>query len=272
MNINQLNSFKMKAGFGKEPVVSDLEVVVSGGEIVVIAGPNGVGKSTIVKVLSRQLKPMEGNVFFNGNDVWKMTPMEFARQVAYVPQSMETGHDMTVEEIVMLGRNPHQNWWQWYGSQSDRDAVDAALAATELSGLRSKSLAELSGGERQRAAIATALAQDPAFMLLDEPTAHLDFRHQLELVSLLQSLRDKKGIGCLLVLHDLNLIARAADRVVLLQKQPGAPSKIAATGAPPAVLTRENLQRVFEVEVQIHTDPESGETFYNAIKSTATTT
>jgi iron complex transport system ATP-binding protein len=271
VSTDQLCAASLAAGFGKKPVVAGIDMTISAGEIVVLAGPNGAGKSTVVKALARQLKPMEGSVTINGTLVWQLTAMQFAAQVAYVPQSIEPGQDLTVEEIVMLGRNPHQSWWQWYGSAADSQAVDAALVATELSALRHKYLSELSGGERQRAAMATALAQEPIFMLLDEPTAHLDFRHQLELISLLKQLKDSKGIGCLIVLHDLNLIARAADRVVLFQTQTGAPSKIAANGAPQAVLTREHLMSVFQVDVQILTDPQSGETFYSPTRSLALT-
>jgi len=254
----------MACGFGNRVVVEGVDIVLAPGEIVVVLGPNGVGKSTLVKSLARQLKPMRGKATLGGTDVWELSAMQFAAQVAYVSQNIEPGQDLTVQEIVMLGRNPHQSWWQWYGSAEDKQAVDAALDATELKELRSKYLSQLSGGERQRAMIATALAQQPAFMLLDEPMAHLDLRHQLEVVVLLQRLRDTKRIGSLLVLHDLNLAARAADRVVLIKAESHAPSRIAASGRPAEVLVREHLRSVFGVEVSVITDNANGQIVFSA--------
>jgi iron complex transport system ATP-binding protein len=257
-----LQARDLSAGFGKSAVVSDIDIDVGCGEIVALAGPNGVGKSTIVKALARQLKPMSGNVTLSGDDVWNLTASEFAAKVAYVPQSLEPGQDFTVEEIVMMGRNPHQKWWQWYGNQTDRDVVETALAATEMLSLRKQYLSQLSGGERQRACMATALAQEPTWLILDEPTSHLDFKHQLDLLTQLKALRNR-SIGCLVVLHDLNLIARIADRVILLRTVKDAPSTTAAVGTPGTVLSRDHLASVFDVDVHIFNDPESGEAVYN---------
>jgi iron complex transport system ATP-binding protein len=258
----KLTAARLSVGFTKEPIIEGVDVELQSGEILVLVGPNGAGKSTLVKALARQLQPLSGTVALNGKDVWQMTPAQFASAVAYVPQALEPAQQMTVEEIVMLGRNPHQPWWQWYGDEKDREAVEKALRATEMLSLRKKYLAELSGGERQRATFATALAQEPSFMLLDEPTSHLDFRHQLELLALLKQMKGQ-GIGCLIVLHDLNMIARLADRVVLLHGQRNTPDSIAAAGAPDMVLSRENLDRVFAVDVHIFKDPQSGELVYN---------
>jgi len=262
MNSEQLIAENLTVGFGKEPVISGVNIVLAAGQIVVLVGPNGAGKSTLVKTLARQLTPISGTVMLNGTAIWQMTPAKFASAVAYVPQSLEPAQQLTVEEIVMLGRNPHQPWWQWYGSEKDKEAVERALNATHMASHRKKYLSQLSGGERQRASIATALAQEPSFMLLDEPTSHLDFRHQLDLVSLLKQLK-ANGIGCLIVLHDLNLIARLADTIVLLRSGDQRTGTVAMVGAPDSVLTRDNLLSVFDVDLQIFKDPVSGELFYN---------
>jgi iron complex transport system ATP-binding protein len=259
---DKLQATEVSVGFGKTAIVSGANLSVSAGEIVALAGPNGVGKSTLVKALARQVKPLSGEVALSGADVWALTPGQFASKVAYVAQTLEPGQDFTVEEIVMLGRNPHQKWWQWYSSQADRNAVESALAATELIAHRKKYLSQLSGGERQRACMATALAQEPQLMILDEPTSHLDFKHQIELLTQLKQLK-ARNIGCLVVLHDLNLIARVADTVVILGGEKDAPSKIRASGAPDTVLTKENLASIFEVDVHIIQDPESGERVYH---------
>lgn len=251
----------LSAGFDKSVVLRQASVELSASQIIVIAGPNGAGKSTLVKTMARQLKPLGGRILLNGSDIWQMSAQQFAGQVAYVPQSIDIASELTVEEIVMLGRNPHQKWWQWYGSNDDSVAVNKALADTEMQQLRKKPLCQLSGGERQRAALATALAQEPTFMLLDEPTAHLDFKHQIELLALLKRLR-LAGLGIMVVLHDLNIIARVADQVVLIEVGNGA-SKIGATGTVKQALSHDNLRRIFGIEVTTFDDPITGEVIYN---------
>ena len=167
-------------------------------QIVAVAGPNGAGKSTLIKTMARQLKPLTGTVELNGKNIWTISTQEYAGKVAYVPQDIEASTELSVEQMVMLGRNPHQKWWQWYGANSDTDAVNKALNDTEMEKLRGKPICQLSGGERQRAALATALAQEPIFMFLDEPTSHLDFKHQIELLALLKRLR-ANGLGIMIV-------------------------------------------------------------------------
>lgn len=249
-------------------MAAGIDVDVLPGAIHVIAGSNGVGKSTLVKTMARQLKPVCGEVMLNGANIWDVAPVEFARQVSYVPQSLELSQDLTVFELVMLGRTPHQRWWSWQVSQEDRDAVKDALEKTETWDLRTKYLSNLSGGERQRALLAGALAQQPRFILLDEPTAHLDFKHQLELADLLAQLK-QQGLGLLLVLHDLNLIARIADYVVLLGKGQEAPSPVVSRGDVTTVLTQENLRRAYEVEVDVIEDPKSANRIYLARSQSA---
>lgn len=244
-------------------VVAEIdELILSPGQITVLAGPNGAGKSTAIKTVARQIKPLSGSVTTGGANALTLDWRQFAQQIAYVPQLLETPKSLTVDETVMLGRNAHQAWWSWEVSPRDREAVENALTQTETTHLRTRKMAELSGGERQRVALAMALAQQTPVLLLDEPTAHLDFKHQIQLVSLLRRLKGQ-GIAVLLVLHDLNLIARVADNVVLLEK-PGseAPSRVAASGASEAVLTEEVLKRVYDVVVAITHDAASGVTSY----------
>jgi iron complex transport system ATP-binding protein len=240
--------------------ITDLEL--RGGECLVLAGPNGCGKSTVVKTLARQIKPISGAVQLDDNNIANLPSGEFARKVAYVPQSVEIFRQITVEEWVSLGRNPHQSWWSWQKSDSDVAAVEDALAKTGLHALRGKFMDSLSGGERQRASIAMALAQEPHILLLDEPSAHLDFQHQLELVELLIDLRQTRQIGVLVVLHDLNLIARLATKVILLKKSSQGIGEVAYSGSPEEVLQPEKLAAVYNVDVTILVDSEIGITGY----------
>ncbi|HEY9679627.1 MAG TPA: ABC transporter ATP-binding protein [Drouetiella sp.] len=262
-NGSVISAQNLSVGFDKIPVLDQVSLELHPGEITAIAGPNGVGKSTLVKTLARQLRPITGSVKLGEQDIWNMPAQNFARQVAYVPQDIESSNQLTVEQMVFLGRNPHQQWWQWNGSLNDAAAVEKALADTELKKLRHTPMTKLSGGERQRAVIAVAMAQEPAFIFLDEPTSHLDFKHQIELLALLKRLKTQ-NIGIMLVLHDLNVIARIADTVILLDNADEIqPSRIAARGNVRDALSAENLKKVFHVEVKTYTDPNTGETVYN---------
>lgn len=216
-----------------------------------LCGPNGAGKSTLLKTIANQLKALSGEIRIDGLDQIELNRREIAKRLAFVPQFIETRRSLSVEEWVSLGRNPHQQWWSWASSAEDRKKIEEALSRTDCLGLRDKMLDALSGGERQRVLIATALAQEPAYILLDEPTAHLDFRHQLELLDLLKQLR-LEGLGILLVLHDLNLSARIADEIILLKKRTGeATSEIRACGKVETVLAPEILKDVYGVEMEI---------------------
>ncbi len=266
---------------GTAAVVVDFSSVFEAGTITVIAGPNGSGKSTIIKCLARQLKPISGEVVIDGSNIWDLSSKSFATKVSYVPQSVEPSQDLTVEEMVMLGRNPHQPWWSWQVNEADLAAATKAMERTGVASMRHKYLLQLSGGERQRALIACALAQQTKYLLLDEPTAHLDFRYQLELMQLCRELKEQ-GLCIITVLHDLNLIARIADQVVLLSKDKpeeaqlksangnGRPSRIAAKGSTGEILTRQTISEVFDVDVSILDDPESSTPVYVLHSKSAT--
>ncbi len=256
-----LTAKSLTAGFDNVVVVEDVQLNMTSGNILAIAGPNGVGKSTLLKSLARLIKPIHGQIEISGQDIWTLSARDFAKQVSYVPQSQEFEQDLTVHELVALGRNPHQEWWSWNASAEDREAVKDALEKTSTWDLRSKYLGNLSGGERQRALIATALAQRPQFMLLDEPISHLDFRYQLELVDVLDSLR-KQGLGVAVILHDLNIIAKLADKVLLLAKRDGQPSTVLASGATSEVMQSDRLQEAFSVSVRQIEDPVSQSPVY----------
>lgn len=261
-----LQARELQVGWLACPVATLNELTVKEGEVVVLAGPNGAGKSTAVKTLARQVVPLSGSVTIDGVNLLAMSHRDFARHVAYVPQIIEPPKAILVRDMVMLGRYAHQAWWSWETSPDDRAAAEEAMKATEIMDLRDRTVSLLSGGERQRVAVAMALAQQTPFLLLDEPTAHLDFKHQMQLLNLVARLK-AEGLGLLLVLHDLNLISRVADRVVLLEKPAGAPSSIAASGAANDVLTEEILQRVYEVAVAIHRDAKTGLTTFTPLQS-----
>jgi len=241
------------------PVIAGADLKIERGQVLVLQGPNGSGKSTLMKAMARQLRPVAGTVSLDGNDIWQMDVQSFARKIAYVPQTLTAPQFMTVYELVALGRSPHQKLFQLSLTDHDRALIQSALARCGVEDLQHKLVSQLSGGERQRTVIAMALTQGPDYLLLDEPTASLDFRYQLELVDLLGQLK-KDGLGIGLILHDLNIAAQLADRIALIapacksdgdQASATKTSRIVAQGTVQEVLERETLQRVFSVDIEI---------------------
>lgn len=258
-------SYATKSNAQAVNIIEHINISLEPGQVLAIQGPNGSGKSTMMKGLARQLKPTCGTISIDGQNIWNMNIVDFARQVAYVPQSLETPNDMTVNELVRLGRNPHQNWWSNQLSKADVATVSSALDRCGLTRLGQKKLNELSGGEKQRALIAMALAQEPHFILMDEPTANLDFRYQLEVIAIIKELKEQK-IGIATILHDLNLSARIADTIALVAGSQTAGqttgSTIVAQGTPQEVLKEDLLRAVFAVELAFVHDSKSNLDLY----------
>jgi iron complex transport system ATP-binding protein len=253
----------LSVGWAGKAVAEKINFEIHAGQIVAIAGPNGAGKSTILKTIARQISSLSGQIYVDGADFRQISPTCFARKVAYVAQSIDAGPNLTVLELVSLGRNPHQHWWSWQQSGDDTAAIEQALRKTGTWELRHQLLSALSGGERQRAAIATALCQQAGFLLLDEPTAHLDFRHQIELAALLSEMK-ANGLGLLVVLHDLTFIAQIADKVLLLTKPENGPSVPVGFDSPHSILVPDTLRQVYQVEVAILHCPATGRKVYSA--------
>ncbi|MBO8168265.1 MAG: ABC transporter ATP-binding protein [Thermoanaerobacteraceae bacterium] len=240
-----LNIDKLSFSYGSQKILEDLTVQFQAGSFVSIIGPNGSGKTTLLKNISAALVPQKGKVLLQGQDVLRIKPKKLARQMAVVPQDTAVNFAFTVFETVLMGRMPYLKRFE---SESDRDVAVArwAMEVTHTWHLKDRSITEISGGERQRVIVARALAQEPQVILLDEPVAHLDPQHQMELLELLQTLKESKNLTVVTVLHDLNLAAQFSDYVVLLHK-----GKVFAAGRPEEVLTVKNIEQVYRVEVVI---------------------
>ena len=224
-------------------------LTVAAGEVLALVGPNGAGKSTLLRVLSGVVPARSGEAWLNGEDLLRLPAADRARRLAVVPQMIKLPEAFTVGEIVLMGRTPHLPLW---ASESKRDCEVAwqAMRRTQVDGLSTRRIDELSGGEQQRVVIARALAQEPQVLLLDEPTAHLDLRHQVAVLDLVRSLAHDHGLAVLLTLHDLNQAAQFADRVALLEQ-----GAIVAQGLPESVFTAERLSAVYGVPVAIGQHP-----------------
>jgi iron complex transport system ATP-binding protein len=230
-------------------VLGPLDLAISSGECVAVIGPNGAGKTTLLRLLAGLLHPSTGGLEWQGRPFRALSRRQLARHIAYLPQSRPLRVPFTVEELVLLGRYPYLDAWQVAPGQPDFAAVGRALASTGSEPLRHRALDELSGGERQLAYLASALAQEPQLLLLDEPTTHLDPRHQVELVAVLRQLRaSPEGPTLVLTTHDLDFAAALADRVVALSA-----GRILADGPAAQVLTPEVLAELFDATFSVET-------------------
>ncbi|HEX6796749.1 MAG TPA: ABC transporter ATP-binding protein [Ktedonobacterales bacterium] len=241
-------SFGYGAERGRSPnaptLLHDLSLRVLPGEMVALLGPNGAGKTTVLKLASGVLAPRSGTIRLNGEPLARIGRAEIARRVAVVPQGFSVQFAYTVRQVVELGRTPHRGFLGLSGT-GDQEAVERALAETRTAALADRVFNELSGGERQRVILALALAQEAGLVLLDEPTAHLDIRHQVEALELLRRLNRERGLTVVAALHDLNLAARYFPRLVLFARG------IVADGPPAAVLDAALLSRVYETPVRV---------------------
>jgi iron complex transport system ATP-binding protein len=233
-------------------VLSDVSVRLSPGDFVVVAGPNGSGKSTLIRALSRVLRPRLGSALLDGGDLYAISARRSAQAIAVLPQETTVEFEFSCEEVVLMGRAPHLGRFETETAR-DLQVVQEAMERTGTWDLRKRAIAELSGGERQRVLLARAFAQEPKVLLLDEPTAHLDLSFQVQILRLVRSLRDEKKTAVLASLHDLNLAAAYADRLLLLSK-----GRVAAAGAPREVLVEPVLRPIFGPEVTVRTHPDTG--------------
>ncbi len=238
--------------YAAEWVIRDVSLTVQPGEFLGIIGPNGSGKTTLLKIMAGILKAGEGRVKIGGRPLGEITRKALAGKVALVAQETSAAFSFSVREIVLMGRYPHLGFLSFEGER-DLKIADAAMALSGILPLGSRPVHELSGGERQRVWIARALAQQPEIMLLDEPTAFQDIRHQVDFFRLIRDLNRSRGLTVIAVTHDINLASSYCSRLVLLSR-----GGIFAAGPPDQVVTEENLFHVYETEVLVDRSPVDG--------------
>ena len=239
------------------PIFEELAVAIGATQMLGVIGPNGSGKSTFLKLLAGIVRPQKGTVSLFGEDLSRLSPDTVGKLLAYVPQEFQVSFPFTVQDIVLMGRYPHRSgglWdlWGWE-SQSDYAAAEQAMAELNVLHLANCGIGELSGGERQRALIARALAQEPAILLLDEPTAFLDLNYQLEISRVLHRLVRERGLTIILVSHDLNLASQYCDCLLLLDR-----GRLVAFDHPRTVLRPALLEPVYGCRILIDSHPETG--------------
>jgi len=247
-----LHAEEIRLGYDGREVVSGLSLEVPTGAVTMIVGPNGCGKSTVLRALARLLRPASGAVCLDGRDIHSVPPRQVAGILGILPQAPVAPAGIRVGELVAQGRYPHHGWLRRWGTEDD-DAVAQALLATDTLELAERPVGELSGGQRQRVWIAMALAQRTGLLLLDEPTTFLDVPHQIEVLDLLTDLNREKGTTVVAVLHDLHLACRYADHLVVMKS-----GTIVAEGAPSQIITEELMHTVFGMGCRVVPDPVSG--------------
>ncbi|WP_434291001.1 ABC transporter ATP-binding protein [Celeribacter sp. SCSIO 80788] len=254
--MNAITSFEirdLRVGYGDRPVLNGIDLNLAPGQITAIIGANACGKSTLLRAMSRLLTPERGEVLLDGRPVHRTAPRKLAQRLGLLPQSPIAPEGITVLDLVSRGRHPHHGLFARWTAEDDA-AVAEALEATGTAALSERPVEALSGGQRQRVWIAMALAQRTDVLLLDEPTTFLDINHQIEVLDLLTDLNKRRGTMIVMVLHDLNLAARYADRIVAISD-----GQIYCHGTAKEVLTSAMLRDIFGLASQIVTDPVSGE-------------
>lgn len=240
--------------YSEKEVLDSISFSLVPGEILGILGPNGCGKTTLLRNLNRNLSPHRGCVLLDGDDLVDIRKKDIARKVAVVPQSNEIRFSFTVREMVEMGRMPFQEAFRGQTSEDER-LVDRAMEITGITDMADRTINTMSGGERQRVIIARAIAQSPRVLLMDEPTLHLDISMQFEVLDLVSRLSSEEGLTVVIVSHDLPMVARYCDRIILLRDR-----HIFAVGKPEDVLTPGNMRTVFGIDAEYGTDERGNRT------------
>lgn len=242
----------VRGGYNGAAVLRGVDLDLPQGELLGVIGPNGCGKSSLLRAITRLLPWREGAIEVLGRALESYSQRELARRIAVVPQEETHLFAFTVAEIVAMGRTPHLGRFE-VESEVDAAKVEDSLKATDTLHLAERPITELSGGEKQRVIIARALAQDPQVLLLDEPTTHLDINHQTEIHELLARLNRESGLSILCISHDLNLAAEYFDRIALMSE-----GRVVSCGTPSEIITQENLRSVYHSDAPVATNAYSG--------------
>ncbi|MEK5331058.1 ABC transporter ATP-binding protein [Lysinibacillus sp. FSL W8-0992] len=241
----ELVAQEMEVNFGKKEIVKNISIQVKKQQFVGLIGPNGCGKSTLLKSIYKSLVPQKGMVFLDNLDVLKSSEKKISKHLGVVGQFNEMHFDLTVQQMVLLGRTPHKKMLE-SDTQQDFDIVEEALMRTNLLDYKNRSFLSLSGGEKQRVILARTIAQQPKFMILDEPTNHLDIRYQIEILSCVKDL----NIGVLAALHDLEMAAQYCDYLYAVKD-----GEIYAHGTPEEVLIPDTIEALYQIKCQTFINP-----------------
>ena len=231
--------------YGKRTILEDVSMEFEKGKITTIIGPNGCGKSSLLKTVPRTVTPVKGSVLFEGKDLRSYAPKELAKKIAYLPQLHTSPADIDIRTLVSYGRYPYKRFGSGLTAE-DRDIIDETLELTGLSHMGNRLLNNLSGGEKQRAWIAMTICQKPEILLLDEPITYLDIGYQIEVLELVRELCERLHITIVMVLHDMNFTARYSHRIYVLKD-----GHVFDYGKPDSIISHNTMKDVFHIDSQI---------------------
>lgn len=240
----------LKGGYTTSPIINDVNLEIKQGEFFALIGPNGSGKTTLFRLITGQLPIYSGDIFISGKNISSLSKLEKAKKLAVLTQEANVSFDFTVEEIVSLGRYPHQKGILKQLSKADWNVIENVMEVTNIQHFRKKPFRMISGGEKQRVLLAKALAQEPEILLLDEPTNHLDIKHTFQILDLLKERQRTMGLTIFAILHDLNIASLYADRIALLQH-----GSFLEVGDVDLLRKTDQLKKVYEVELKLGSHP-----------------
>ncbi|GAB6907669.1 conserved hypothetical protein [Desulfosarcina cetonica] len=238
-----LELIDIRAGYGRTQILDGISAAVSKGEILGLVGPNGAGKTTLIKCIARILRPDGGRVCIDGTDSGSLSRPALARKIGYVPQNLPARFSMSVFETVLTGRRPHA---AWRPSERDLTKTTRIIHRLGLTDLCMRDVGRLSGGQIQKVLLARALAQEPDYLLLDEPTSSLDLYHQLEVLEMIAAMVRENSMGAIMAMHDLTLAGRFADRILMLRN-----GTVFRQGLPADLFTADAIRTVYGVDAEI---------------------
>ena len=240
----EINIEDLLYSYSEEAVIlKGISLSIREPQLVSIIGPNGVGKSTLIHCMNKILSPVAGTVMVDGKDVKEYEIKELARKIGYVPYTSSDTFPMTVVDTILMGRNPHRRWKSLH---QDLLVAKKVMEMMDISHLAMRPFNELSAGQHQRVMLARGLAQEPEILLLDEPTANLDIRHQMDVIRLLKQLAVRNGLMVVMISHDLNIAAKYSDNIIMMSK-----GQIYAVGKPADVITAANVKEVYDVDSEV---------------------
>ena len=237
-------------GYSKINIVNQINFKLKEREWIGIIGANGSGKSTLLKGVLKFIPTLSGDIFLNGISTNKYSRKELSKKISYLPQKLNNNLNITVKDLITLGRSPYKKFWDFNLNNEDTNKIEEAIEIVELKNLKDKFITELSGGQCQRAYLAMVIAQDPKIMFLDEPTTFLDINHQIKFLDSLRQLIKKKNFSLITVLHDINLAARFCHRIAILKN-----GKLLEINTPKKVMNEENFKNAFDVDSLIIETP-----------------
>jgi len=241
---------KFSTGYANDFIIKSIDLSVKSGEWLGVIGPNGSGKSTLIKGICRIIKPFQGSIYLKGKDISRYTNKLISQTISFLPQQLNFNMQITVKELVALGRSPYKDFWEFDLNKIDNEKICEALNLVDMYDFKNTQINQISGGQRQRAYLALALAQDPEILILDEPTNALDLKYQIKFLEIIKKLKEKKEVSIITILHDLNLTARYAEKILALKN-----GEMKGYGTCNEIINEKQIKNIFDIDVLISDTP-----------------